>query len=216
MASIHRKKLRSGRTVWELTHGRGPERIRFIAGDTRDAADGLLAQFKRQLAEHGSAPQDLSVPQAVRIYREYLHGNRRSATTRRYARTACRAGVDQPEKKAGSRRSWHRRRRFGQRVLESALTFGPRPVAPARPPGPWPPRVVGSTRRSGPVDGQRSVRVGQPCLCTPSPVRSPGHAAPASSEPAGGVRSRGHRVGHSQRSCPHGTEASAVCSASVG
>ena len=86
MASIHRKKLSSGRTVWELTHGRGPERIRFIAGDSRDAADGLLAQFKRQLAQHGSAPQDLSIGQAVRTYREYLDANRRPGTTKRYTR----------------------------------------------------------------------------------------------------------------------------------
>ena len=56
MASIHRKKMRSGRVVWELTHGRGRERIRLVAGDTREAAEGVLATFRRQLALQGTAP----------------------------------------------------------------------------------------------------------------------------------------------------------------
>ena len=34
MATIHRKRLRTGRVVWELTHGRGETRVRFVAGKT--------------------------------------------------------------------------------------------------------------------------------------------------------------------------------------
>ena len=86
MASIHRKKSRSGRVVWELTHGRGAERIRLVAGRTKEEAEGVLAQFRRQIAQHGSAPQDLTVSQAIRQYQDYLHTNRRRSTLNRYIR----------------------------------------------------------------------------------------------------------------------------------
>ena len=84
MASIHRKKLRSGRFVWELTHGRGVERIRLVVGHTREEAEGVLAQFRRQLAQHGSAPQSLTISKAIDEYRDYLTTNRRNTTVKRY------------------------------------------------------------------------------------------------------------------------------------
>jgi integrase len=86
MATIHRKRLRSGRSVWELTHGRGVTRVRFVAGKTREEAEGVLAQFKQQLRMHGSAPHDLTVSEAVQAYREYLVLNRREKTVVRYCR----------------------------------------------------------------------------------------------------------------------------------
>jgi len=86
VATIHRKKLRTGRIVWELTHGRGPERVRFVAGQTREEAEGVLAQFKQQLRMHGAAPGDLSVRDAVQKYVEYLVLNRRERTVTRYRR----------------------------------------------------------------------------------------------------------------------------------
>src|SRR5439155_19091770 len=86
MASIHRKRLRSGRTVWELTHGKGTNRVRLVAGTTKEAAEGMLALFRRQLADHGAPPADVTVDQAVRAYREYLQLNRRRRTAARYGR----------------------------------------------------------------------------------------------------------------------------------
>jgi hypothetical protein len=86
MASVHKKKLRSGKVVWELTHGRPPNRVRFIAGKTKEEAERTLALFKRQLAVHGTAPGDVTLAEAVRQYREYLRLNRSPATTRRYGR----------------------------------------------------------------------------------------------------------------------------------
>jgi integrase len=86
VATIHRKKLRTGRVVWELTHGRGPERVRFVAGQTREEAEGVLAQYKQQLRMHGAAPADLSVRDAVQKYVDYLVVNRRVRTVTRYRR----------------------------------------------------------------------------------------------------------------------------------
>lgn len=86
MASIHKKKLRSGAVVWELTHGRPPNRVRFIAGKTKEEAEGTLALFKRQLALHGAAPEHLTVERAVEEYGKHLDLNRSPATARRYRR----------------------------------------------------------------------------------------------------------------------------------
>ncbi len=86
MASIHRKKLRSGKVVWELTHGRPPNRVRFIAGRTKEEAEATLSRFKRQLALHGKAPDGLTVESAVAEYGKYLTVNRSPATLRRYMR----------------------------------------------------------------------------------------------------------------------------------
>ena len=86
MASIHKKKLRSGTVVWELTHGDGASRVRLVVGKTRQEAEASLALFKRQLALHGDAPEHLSVRDAVERYREYLRLNRSPATLRRYER----------------------------------------------------------------------------------------------------------------------------------
>ena len=84
MASIHRKKMRSSRAVWELTHGRGQDRIRFVAGDTREATEGVLSAFKQQLALQGSAPASTTVAAALEEYQQYLSVNRRASTARRY------------------------------------------------------------------------------------------------------------------------------------
>ena len=86
MASIHKKKLRSGRVVWELTHGDGAKRVRFVAGKTRAEAEAALALFTRQLALAGAAPPRETVAAAVSEYREYLALNRSPATARRYGR----------------------------------------------------------------------------------------------------------------------------------
>jgi integrase/recombinase XerD len=86
MASIHRKKLRSGKVVWELTHGRPPNRVRFIAGQTKEEAEATLSRFKRQLALHGKAPDGLTVESAVAEYGRHLAVNRSPATVRRYMR----------------------------------------------------------------------------------------------------------------------------------
>src|SRR5215217_1843675 len=86
MASIHKKKLRSGKVVWELTHGRAPSRIRFVAGDTKEEAEATLSRFKRQLALHGKAPLGLTIEAAVAEYGKYLAVNRSAATLRRYLR----------------------------------------------------------------------------------------------------------------------------------
>ena len=86
MASLHRRKRRSGAVVWELTHGRPPNRVRFIAGETREEAEAALALFKRTLARHGRAPEHLSLAQAIAHYGEFLSANRSPATARRYLR----------------------------------------------------------------------------------------------------------------------------------
>ena len=86
MATIHRKRLRTGRVVWELTHGRGESRVRFVAGKTKEEAEGVLGQFNQQLRMHGSAPHDLTVSEAIQAYREYLVLNRRERTVTRYRR----------------------------------------------------------------------------------------------------------------------------------
>src|SRR5262245_56059058 len=86
MASIHKKKLRSGRMIWELTHGKPPNRIRIKAGDTRQEAETTLSLFKRQLVVQGSAPIEISLEKAVASYEEYLSVNRRRGTARRYVR----------------------------------------------------------------------------------------------------------------------------------
>jgi hypothetical protein len=61
MATINKRTLRSGRVVWEITHGTGADRRRFLAGKTREEALQMLRQFEEQLALHGSAPADDSV-----------------------------------------------------------------------------------------------------------------------------------------------------------
>lgn len=86
MATINKRKLVSGRVVWELTHGTGRDRRRFIAGDTREQAQRVLEQFNRQLALHGTAPQDDSVDAVVGRYLTFLKTNRRHGTFRRYER----------------------------------------------------------------------------------------------------------------------------------
>ncbi len=86
MATIHKRKLGSGEIVWELCHGSGKERVRMIAGRTREEAQETLNQFKRQLGVHGTAPATESVEGAVRRYAEFLRTNRRPNTVVRYLR----------------------------------------------------------------------------------------------------------------------------------
>jgi integrase/recombinase XerD len=86
MASIHKKKLRSGTVVWELTHGKGPARVRFTAGKTKEEAEAALTLFKRQLAVHEKAPEKMTVAGAVGAYRDHLALHRSAATARRYGR----------------------------------------------------------------------------------------------------------------------------------
>ena len=86
MASIHKKRLPSGDTVWELTHGTGRDRRRFVAGRSRAEALVVLKQFEDQLELHGNAPEDLSVTIAIERYLAFLQTNRRKSTRRRYSR----------------------------------------------------------------------------------------------------------------------------------
>jgi site-specific recombinase XerD len=86
MATIHKRKLTSGEVVWELTHGTGKDRQRFIAGKTHEEAQEVLNQFNRQLALHGQAPQSDSVLSSIGQYGEYLRINRRASTGVRYLR----------------------------------------------------------------------------------------------------------------------------------
>ena len=86
MASIHKKRLGSGKIVWELTHGKGASRIRLKAGDNRFQAEATLTLFKRQLTAQGSAPTEVSLEKALAAYGEYLQVNRRKTTARRYLR----------------------------------------------------------------------------------------------------------------------------------
>ena len=86
MATIHKRRLRSGEVVWELTHGTGRERQRLIAGRTREEAQEVLKQFQRQVALHGNAPTDDSVATVINQYEAYLKTNRRERTVARYMR----------------------------------------------------------------------------------------------------------------------------------
>lgn len=86
MASIHKRKLTSGEFAWELTHGTGKDRQRFVAGRTRAEAAAVLKQFERQIELHGGAPEGLSVTEGIRRFADFLRVNRRASTTRRYSR----------------------------------------------------------------------------------------------------------------------------------
>lgn len=86
MATINKRRLVSGKWVWELSHGTGNDRQRFTAGQTREQAQEVLNQFNRQLALHGQAPSDGTVDAVVGSYIAYLSGNRRASTNRRYIR----------------------------------------------------------------------------------------------------------------------------------
>jgi site-specific recombinase XerD len=86
MAAIHKRRVRSGEVVWELTHGTGKDRQRFIAGRSKDEAQETLRQFNRQLALHGDAPTNDSLGSVIGEYAKYLKTNRRSNTMSRYLR----------------------------------------------------------------------------------------------------------------------------------
>src|SRR5437870_3531728 len=86
MPTIHRRKLRSGEVVWELTHGTGADRQRFVAGHSREEAEQVLNQFRRQLTLHGEAPADDDIATTLGRYTAFLQTNRRPATCRRYIR----------------------------------------------------------------------------------------------------------------------------------
>jgi hypothetical protein len=86
MATIHERRLRSGEIVWELTHGTGSDRQRFVAGKTREEAQEILNQFNRQLALHGQAPSSDSIETVIADYGRFLTTNRRPNTVNRYQR----------------------------------------------------------------------------------------------------------------------------------
>jgi integrase len=86
MATIHKRRLVSGRVVWELCHGSGRDRVRLTVGRTRAEAQEALDQFNRQLALHGQAPSDDTIASVITQYRAYLETNRREGTRRRYSR----------------------------------------------------------------------------------------------------------------------------------
>jgi integrase len=86
MATIHKRRLVSGNVVWELCHGSGRDRVRLVAGKTREEAQETLNQFNRQLALHGQAPSDDTVAAILGQYFKYLEANRRAGTRRRYTR----------------------------------------------------------------------------------------------------------------------------------
>jgi site-specific recombinase XerD len=86
MATIHKRRLRSGEIVWELTHGTGRDRQRMVVGRTREEAQEVLKQFERQVALHGGAPTDDSVTAVIGQYAAYLKTNRRERTVARYMR----------------------------------------------------------------------------------------------------------------------------------
>jgi site-specific recombinase XerD len=86
MATIHKRRLRSGEIVWELTHGTGRDRQRLTVGRTREEAQTILKQFEHQIALHGGAPTNDSVVAVVQKYEEFLKTNRRPSSVARYVR----------------------------------------------------------------------------------------------------------------------------------
>src|SRR5258708_11914361 len=86
MATIQKRRLRSGEVVWELTHGTGRDRQRLVAGRTREEAQSILKQFEHQISLHGGAPKDDSVVAVVGRYEEFLKTNRRPSSAARYVR----------------------------------------------------------------------------------------------------------------------------------
>lgn len=86
MATLNKRRLVSGRIVWELSHGTGRDRRRFVVGQTKEEAEEALNQFNRQLALHGEAPSDGTVDAVLGLYTTYIMGNRRHGTCRRYLR----------------------------------------------------------------------------------------------------------------------------------
>ena len=86
MATIRKRRLVSGEYAWELTHGTGKDRQRFVVGKTREAAEQALKHFERQVALHGGAPSDDSILSVIRQYHSYLTTNRRRSTVTRYMR----------------------------------------------------------------------------------------------------------------------------------
>lgn len=86
MATIRERKLPSGRRFWFLDHGKGRERLRIKAGDSRAEAQLALSQFNEQLALHGAPPASMTVTEAVERYDKFLSQNRRRKTQLRYVR----------------------------------------------------------------------------------------------------------------------------------
>ncbi len=92
MAGIHKKVLLSGKVKWELTHGSGKNRVRFVVGTKKSEAEAALRLFKQQLALHDKTPDVLTVEAAMARYCEHLELNRKPSTYRRYRRvleTCC-------------------------------------------------------------------------------------------------------------------------------
>jgi len=86
VAKLYKRKLPSGRVVWQLTHGTGKDRVRFTAGHSKEEAEAALRLFERQLAIHGAPPEEEAIERAVATYCRYLETNRSPSTYRRYER----------------------------------------------------------------------------------------------------------------------------------
>jgi integrase/recombinase XerD len=86
MARVHKRRHKSGTVVWQLTDGKGPKRVRFAVGRTREEAESALRLYLRQKALHGKAPEEVSLEAALGRYGAYLAQNRSAATVRRYVR----------------------------------------------------------------------------------------------------------------------------------
>jgi len=134
VANIHKRELRSGKVVWELTHGRSPNRVRFIAGKTKEEAESTLALFKRQLVLHGAAPEHLTVADAVKQYREHLALNRSPATARRYERVlatfaACYLPQFHPEVKLLRDVKPHHLEEYKRQRVEGQITEAPETIS---------------------------------------------------------------------------------------
>lgn len=102
MATLRKRRLDSGRAVWEITHGTGAKRIRFVAGQTKEEGQNQLEQFERQLGLHGEGPKELPLAEALKLYDVYIKTNRRENTRKRYIRvlrtfTQCFLGKFHPD-----------------------------------------------------------------------------------------------------------------------
>src|SRR5258708_12824641 len=86
MATIHKRRLRSGEVVWELTHGTGRDRQRLVAGRTREEAQWIVKELEVEMSVHGGGATEDSVVAVVGRYEEFLKTNRRPSSAARYVR----------------------------------------------------------------------------------------------------------------------------------
>jgi|GEM_PF-5589292 len=86
MADIHKRQFKSGRVIWQLTHGTGKNRIRCKAGDSKHEAEATLRRFQQQLAIQGAPPDRADLNAILDAYEVYLGAHKAPATQRRYMR----------------------------------------------------------------------------------------------------------------------------------